>query len=192
MNWIKTFEEYNNKLYVNLKDLAKNSKLIELDFESVFDTFDTDLEHLLENPKFLKELNKNNLVATDIKNTKDFATLINKDFKYTLLNVIDKNPKNKIQQTKYILVQENGSDEIKLFDVTKDLKQFFNKLTNKIIKITDKNSGKTYIYVTYNGGKNWELQNTRDKTNIFKKILDLDELLKILNNVKNLKIKVTN
>jgi hypothetical protein len=192
MNIIKTFEQYHNDLHIDLNVLIKNSKLIELDFESVFNTFNTDLNHLLENPKFLKELNKNDLVTTDIKNTKDFATLANKDFKYVLLNVINNDPKNKMQKTKYILLQEESSDKIRLFDVTKDLKQFFNKLTNKIIKIIDKNSGKTYIYVTYNGGKNWELQNTRDKTNIFKKILDLDELLKILNNVNNLKIKVTN
>jgi len=192
MNIIKTFEQYHNDLHIDLNELIKNSKLIELDFESVFNTFDTDLDHLLENPKFLKELNENDLVATDIKDTKDFATLADKDFKYVLLNVINDNPKNKMQKTKYILLQEESSDKIRLFDVTKNLKQFFNKLTNKIIKVTDKNSGKTYIYVTYNGGKNWELQNTRDKTNIFKKILDLDELLKILNNVKNLKIKVTN
>jgi len=190
MRWIKTYEQYS--LFVNLDDVIKNSKLVELDFESVFDTYDTDLEKLVDRPEFLKELNKNDLVATDIKYTKNLATLIKKPFKYVLLNVINNDPSTKVQNTKYILIQEDNLDKIRLFNVTKNLENFFNKLTNKIIKFTSDETGKKYIYVTYNGGKNWELQNTRDENNIFKKLLSLEEVLKIIKSTADLSISVTN
>ena len=142
------------------------------------------------NPKFLEELTRRNLVATELHDSNSIAHLLDTNIKYVFINFIDRNNPN-IQEPKYVLIQ-NEDNKIKLFYSADDLNRFHEKLSSRIIKITDPSDpNQKYIYMTNNAGTNWELQNIEDETERFPAELTGETLIKMQHD-GNAEIKVTN
>ena len=72
-------------------------------------------------------------------------------------------------------------DDVKLFKINGDVKKFYDKLTSKVIEITD--GDENYIYQTSNGN-DWELQNLKNENDIYKRFFRKDELQKLLSDRK--------
>jgi hypothetical protein len=75
----------------------------------------------------------------------------------------------------------NKWETCKLYKVNGDIKNFYDKLSSKVIEIED--SGDKYIYQTSNGNE-WELQNLDKSNDIFKKYFRTDEFEKLLKDRK--------
>lgn len=192
MKWIKTYEQFNPSelgLKMTFDEWINASNLAELNFKSIFKSYDTDLEQLANDPNFLEDLSKRNLVATDLQSSKDLANLLDVEIKYIFINVSDeKNPN--VQEPKYILIEHN--DKIRLFYNVEDLNRFHEKLCSRIIKVTDPtNLSQHYVYMTSNAGTNWELQNMDDETDTFRKDMSGEMLVQMQKN-GTIEIKITN
>ena len=59
-----------------------------------------------------------------------------------------------------------------------NLKNFYNKLTNKTVEI--KKGDKTYIYNTSDSGNDWQLAPSTEESDKFKKIMSNDDIKAIL------------
>lgn len=192
MKWIKTFENFDaNELGLKLsfEEWIKASNLAELNFESLFKTYDTDLEHLLNTPDFMEELSRRNLIVKELHNSKDIAHLLDTNIQFAFIVFADKKNPN-IQEPKYVLIQ-NEEDKIRLFYNVEDVNRFHEKLSSRIIKVKEQSTTNEYIYMTSNGGMNWILQNTEDETDLFKKEISGETLIQMQTNNK-VEIKITN
>lgn len=192
MKWIKTYEQFEpNELGLKMTfgEWIKASNLTELNYESIFNVYDTNLEKLVNRDDFLEDLVKRDLVATDLHDSKDIANLLDTDIKYAFINYADEENPN-VQDPKYILIEHEN--KIRLFYNVEDLNRFHEKLSSRIIKVTDKsNTNKEYIYITSNAGTNWELQNVEDETEKFKKEIEGETLVSMQRNGE-IDIKITN
>lgn len=192
MKWIKTFENFDaNELGLKLSfnEWIKASNLAELNFESLFKNYDTDLEHLLNNPDFLEELSKRNLVAKEMHNSNEIAHLLDSNITFAFIVFADKKNPN-IQEPKYVLIQ-NEDEKIRLFYNVEDVNRFHEKLSSRIVRVKDISTNNEYIYMTSNGGMNWVLQNTEDETDRFKKEVSGETLIQ-LQKKGDVEIKITN
>ena len=196
MQWIKSFqlfEKIEQDIKLNLKisydNLIKSSSLVELDYKSIFKTYQPDLETLVESPEFLADTLERDLVASQIHDSKKQSNLLDTEIKYVFLYSINDDETN-IEEPVYILIQQQNK-EIKLYYTTEDLNRFHEKLSSRIIKVTVRHNNKEWIYVTNNAGVNWLLQNLENETDRFTKEMS-GEILTNLKNENKIKIEVTN
>lgn len=147
------------------------------------------IEVILNDDDFIKELAKLGYKPSEIENTDDFQTFIDKSIKFCLIRNKDD---NELNNPLFIIIQtwnETTSkwEDVRLYKVNDDINKFYNKLTSKTVEfvIDDIN----FIYKTSNSGNNWELQNTDNETSDFKRILTKDEI-KHLAKKNNLKITI--
>jgi hypothetical protein len=145
-------------------------KSIQAKEEDLFTTFELNpddfprnfkIEKLYKSPKFNKTLTNMKLKKSTIEETEDMETFLENilDVKFFLIHEVDK---SSLDKPEYIIFQsklrkESKWDDIKLYSVHDDIKNFYDKLTNKTIEL--KKNDKTYIYFTSNSGNNWQLQN---------------------------------
>jgi hypothetical protein len=84
---------------------------------------------------------------------------------------------NELENPDYIIFQ-SWNDTIskwgdaKLYKVNADIKNFYDKLSSKVIEISD--GGEKYIYQTSNGNE-WLLQNVEKANDVFKKYFRTEE-----------------
>lgn len=182
----KQFEEYDEQigpdidlgLKISYQELLDSSNLVELDFESLFKAYDTDLENLVTGSDFLSEVATRDLVASQVFDTKEIANLLEEDIRYVFL--YSKNDDEQNIDPVYILIETPS--EIKLYYTSEDLNRFHEKIANRVIKVKDlSDPNTTYIYGTSNAGVNWNLQNMTNQTEKFKKELYGETLMKWLN-----------
>jgi hypothetical protein len=166
-------------------------KSIQAKEENLFTTFELNpdefsrnfkIEKLYNSPKFNKKLTEKKLKKSTLEETEDMETFLENilDVKFFLIHEIDK---SSLDKPEYIVFQsklrkDNKWDDIKLYSVHDDIKNFYDRLTNKTIEL--KKDNKTYIYFTSNSGNNWQLQNIEVADDIFKDLLDNDEIKIIL------------
>ena len=94
---------------------------------------------------------------------------------------------NELENPNYIIFQPwsdvlNKWEDCKLYKVNGDIKNFYDKLSSKVIEIED--GGERYIYQTSNGNE-WTLQNVEKATDIFKKYFRTDEFEQLLRDRKS-------
>jgi hypothetical protein len=123
-----------------------------------------------------KKLKKNELESTEETETFIKDTIIIKFFS------IYKNTASELEQPKYIIYQNKKKsstnwEQVKCYKVNNNMKNFYNKLTNKSIEINK--SGKTYLYITSNSGNDWQLQSQEEENN-FKNYMSNDDIKAIL------------
>jgi len=179
MKWIKNFTNYKESLHIDLTfnqvDLMESLNiwhdvlLTAISAEQV-DLFDTiklpqefqnkqDIEILSNNIEFVNSLSSIGLKKSQVQNTDDFETFVNKPCRFMFIYDLNS---NELENPEYILFQTWNEtlkkwDEVKLFKVKDDIKKFYDKLTSRTIEIID--GDENYIYTTSNGN-DWNLKNS--------------------------------
>jgi hypothetical protein len=203
MKWIKNFTNYKESLHIDLTfnqvDLMESLNiwhdvlLTAISAEQV-DLFDTiklpqefqnkqDIEILSNNIEFVNSLSSIGLKKSQVQNTDDFETFVNKPCRFMFIYDLNS---NELENPEYILFQTWNEtlkkwDEVKLFKVKDDIKKFYDKLTSRTIEIID--GDENYIYTTSNGN-DWNLQNSDKENDTYQKTFRKEELQKILDDKK--------
>ena len=149
-----------------------------------------DLDLLAENSKFVTALQNKGLKTSTVENTDDFETFVSRSMKFMPIRQEDA---NELMNPKYIIIQnrdesKNAWGELRPFKVHDEIKKFYDTLSSKTIEM--KYKGKNYIYSTSNSGNEWDLQNVKDADNIFKKYLRKEDLKKLVEEIKDIKITI--
>ncbi len=147
-----------------------------------------DLDYLVNNNEFVNSLSSLGLKKTDVQNTDDYETLLNKSCKFMPIYKIES---NELENPIYLAIQFwvdslSKWDDAHLYRVKEDMKKFYDKLTSKTIEIMDGDN--KFIYKTSNGGNDWVMQ-SGDETEDFLKSLRKEELQTIVSD-KNIKINI--
>jgi hypothetical protein len=147
-----------------------------------------DLEFLNDNVEFINSLSSIALKKSELKNSEDFQTFLNKPCRFMFIYDINS---NELENPVYLLFEvwnESLSrwNDVKLYKVNDDVKRFYDKLTSRTIEITD--GDENYIYTTSNGNE-WVLQNSGKENDIYKKTFRKEELQDLVKD-RNVKINV--
>lgn len=210
MRYLKKYKQYKESIVIDLQfqrveDLLESlniwhdALLTAIDAEEVdiFDTFKLpndifkdklDLEYLGNNIEFINSLSSIALKKSELKNSEDFQTFLNKPCKFMFIFDINS---NELENPVYLLFQTwNESlskwEDVKLYKVNEDAQKFYDKLTSRTIEITD--GDENYIYATSNGNE-WVLQNSDKENDIYQKTFRKEELQDLLKE-RNVKINV--
>lgn len=142
-----------------------------------------DIDFLNDSIEFLNSLASIGLKKSQVQNTDDYETFVDKPCKFMFIYDINS---NELENPEYILFQSwNESlkkwSGTKLYKVKDDIKKFFDKLTSRTIEIVD--GSDNYIYSTSNGN-DWELQNLQKETDTYKRFFRKEELQELLDKGK--------
>jgi hypothetical protein len=210
MKYLKKYKQYKESIVIDLQfqrveDLLESlniwhdALLTAIDAEEVdiFDTFKLptdvfsdklDLEFLSDNIEFINSLSSIALKKSELKNSDDFQTFLNKPCKFMFIFDINS---NELENPVYLLFQTwNESlskwEDVKSYKVRDNAQKFYDKLTSRTIEITD--GDENYIYTTSNGNE-WVLQNSDKENDIYQKTFRKEELQDLLKE-RNVKINV--
>jgi hypothetical protein len=210
MKYLKNYNQYKESIVIdlnfqNVKDLLESlniwhdALLTSIDAEEVdiFDTFNLpsdsfsdklDLDFLSDNIEFINSLSSIALKKSELKNSEDFQTFLNKPCKFMFIFDINS---DELENPAYLLFQTwneslNRWEDVKLYKVNQNIQRFYDKLTSRTIEILD--GDENYIYETSNGNE-WILQNSEKENDIYKKVFRKEELQELLSE-RNLKVNV--
>jgi hypothetical protein len=204
MKFIKNFKNYQEsiKIEFSIIDIDINESLgilydnvlksIGAEEIDIFNTFNLpkddfadklNLDLLTTNTEFINSLSSIGLKKSNITDSKDFETFFKTPCRFMMVYRIEA---NELENPNYIIFQAwndllNKWEASKLYKVNGDIKNFYDKLSSKVIEIED--SGNNYIYQTSNGNE-WILQNLDKENDIFKKYFRTNELEKLLKDKK--------
>lgn len=136
---------------------------------------------------FVESLVKLKMKKSEVQNTDDYETFLNKPCKFMF---IYQENANELENPSYLMMQVwneslNEWSETKFYKINGDAKKFYDKLSSKTIEIVD--GDENYIYNTSNGNE-WVLKNSDKENDIWKKVFRKDELQAL---VDNRKVRVT-
>jgi len=204
MNYLKSFNNYKESiridvglvsvdLYESLGLLYDNIlKSVDAEEMDIFTTFHLpkeefsdklNLDVLHSNTEFINSLSSIGLKNTSPINTEDFETFLNRPCRFLLIYRMEA---NELENPDYIIFQSwndtiNKWSDSKLYKVNGDIKNFYDKLSSKVIEIED--NGDKFIYGTSNNNE-WTLQNPDKENEVFKKYFRKDEFEKLINDRK--------
>jgi len=204
MRVIKKYQEFKESIFIDLGmlsvDILESMNIwhdvllssISAEEKDMFDTLKLtkdfyngrlSLDFLSDNIEFINSLSSIALKKSQIQNTDDFQTFVNKPCKFMF---IYNSESNELENPVFILFQTWNEtlkewDDVKLFKINGDVKKFYDKLSSKVIEVTD--GDENYIYQTSNGN-DWELQNLDKENDIYKRFFRKDELQKLLSDRK--------
>jgi len=181
--------DINESLGLYYENILKSIGAEEVD---MFDTFNLpkddfadklNLDLLTTNTEFINSLSSIGLKKSNLQNTDDLETFVNKPCRFMLIYNIEA---SELENPIYIVFQSWNEtidkwDESKLYKVNGEIKNFYDKLSSRVIEIDDK--GDKYIYQTSNGNE-WTLQNVDKENDTFKKYFRKDEFEKLINDMK--------
>lgn len=204
MQFIKSFDNFKESLRIDFAlvsvdlneslgllydNILKSINAEEMDIFTTFhlpkddfaDKLNLDLLH--SNTEFINSLSSIGLKNTSPVNTEDFETFLSKPCRFLLIYRMEA---NELENPEYIIFQswnENLSKwtDSKLYKIKGDIKNFYDKLSSKIIEIED--GTEKYIYGTSNNNE-WILQNLEKENDTFKKYFRKDEFEKLINDRK--------
>lgn len=201
MRFLKDFGSYKESItiQVGLIDIDINESL-GLVYEHIFksinaqevDIFNTfylpkedfadklNLDLLTTNTEFINSLSSIGLKNSNVTNSEDFETFFKRPCRFMMIYRVEA---NELENPSYIIFQTwnsllNKWEDCKLYKVNGDIKNFYDKLSSKIVELKDGND--KYIYQTSNGNE-WILQNSEKSNDVFKKYFrstDFEKLIK--------------
>ena len=210
MRYLKGYKKFKESLVVdltfqNVEELLESLNLwhdallnaISAEEVDIYDTFKLpkemsdkveDLDTLSDNVEFINSLSSIALKKSELKNSEDFQTFLNKPCKFMF--VFDINS-NELENPVYLLFQvwnesTNTWEGVKLYKVNDDVKKFYDKLTSRTIEILD--GDENYIYQTSNGNE-WVLQNVDKQNDVYQKTFRKEELQELLKD-RNVKVNI--
>jgi hypothetical protein len=204
MKFVKRYKSFKESIQIDIKlieidineslglfydSIMKSIGAEEVDF---FDTFKLpknefssklNLDLLTTNPEFIHSLSTNNLKKSNVTNSDDFETFLNKPCRFMLIHKVNA---NELENPDYILFQSwNDSlskwEGLRMFKISGEIKKFYDKLSSKVIEIQD--AGENYIYSTTNGNE-WFLQNQEKESDIYQKYFRKEDFQNLLNDRK--------
>ena len=208
MKHLKFYKQFKESLVIDLtfqrvEDLMESLTIwhdallnaIDAEEVDIFDTFklpsdefsnSLDLDFLGDSIEFINSLSSIALKKSEIKNSDDYQTFLNKPCKFMF--VFDINS-NELENPVYLLFQTWNEtldkwEDVKSYKVKDDAKKFYDKLSSRTIELVD--GDQNYIYTTNNGNE-WVLQNSDKENDIYKKVFRKEEFQDF---IKERKIKV--
>jgi hypothetical protein len=205
MRKIKTYNQFKESLLIDLnfqdvRDLLESLTIwhdallsaIGAEELNIFDTLKLptddfssklDLDLLHDNVEFINSLSSIALKKSQLENSDDYQTFLNKPCKFLFLFDINS---NELENPVYILMQVYNDtvkkwDEVKIYKINDDIRRFYDKLTSRTIEIVD--GDQNYIYVTSNGNE-WVLQNIDNENDIYKRSFRKEELENLVKDKK--------
>ena len=204
MKFIKGFKKYQESIRIEfgIIDVDINESLgllydnvlksIGAEETDIFNTFHLpkddfsdklNLDLLTTNTEFINSLSSIGLKKSNITNSEDYETYFKNPCRFMLIYRVEA---NELENPNYIIFQPwndvlNKWEDCKLYKVNGDIKNFYDKLSSKVIEITDGENN--YIYQTSNGNE-WTLQNSDKANDIFKKYFRTEEFEKLLKDRK--------
>lgn len=176
----KTMSELLEKLSIVEQNILDSIKAEPININTFFNgNLPTDnIDNLLNNTEFNNLLKMKGLTRGNVEQTDDYETFLLSPFKYLL---IKSRGKSDLHNPDFIIIQTFNSTEqdwnnIKMYKINGNFKNFYDKLSNRTIEITD--NGKNYLYQTSNKNE-WELTNQRE-TDKFPRFIRKEDLLKII------------
>lgn len=148
-----------------------------------------DLDYLCGNgendpdEKFVDALTKKRLKKSEVQNTEDYETFLNKPCKFMF---IYNEESNELENPVYLMFQTWNEtlkewSEAKMYKVNGEAKRFYDKLSSKTIEVID--GDENYIYTTSNGNE-WSLKNNDKKNDVWKDTFRKEELQKLVDDRK--------
>ena len=180
--------DINESLGIYYENILKSIGAEEL---NIFDTFSLpkddfsdklNLDLLTTSPEFINSLSSIGLKKSNVQNSDDYETYLNKPCRFMMIYNIES---NELENPSYILFQSYNEtlskwEDVKLFKVTGDIKAFYDKLSSKVIEIDD--NGEKYIYHSSNKNE-WTLQN-KEESDTYKKYFRNEDFEKLINDKK--------
>lgn len=210
MKKIKNYKEFKESLVIDLEfqrveDLLESLTIwhdallssIGAEETNIFDTLklpqddftnNLDLDFLSDSIEFINSLSSLALKKSELKNSDDYQTFLNKPCKFMFIYDINS---NELENPVYLLMQIWNDtidkwQDVKIYKVNDDVKKFYDKLTSRTIEIVD--GDQNFIYTTSNGNE-WVLQNSDKENDIYKKTFRKEELEDLIRD-KKIKINV--
>jgi hypothetical protein len=142
-----------------------------------------DLEYLSDNIEFINSLSSIGLKKSNIQNSEEFETFVNKPCRFMFIYNIES---NELENPNYLLLQSWNDtlqkwDNSKLYKVNDNVNKFYDKLSSKVIEVED--NGEKYIFSSSNGNE-WVLQNVEKENDKFKKYFRKDEFEEFISSNK--------
>ena len=203
MKWIRNFTQYKESLNIDLSlnkiDLMESLNIWQdvllssinaskVDFKETFNLDDKlfqkfDAKELFDNTVFINSLSSIGLKKSQLQNTDDFETFINKSCRFFFIYNIES---NELENPKFLVFQTRNRslekwEEAELYKVNDNVQKFYDKLTSRTIELID--GDQNYIYTTSNGN-DWQLQNLDKENDIYTRVLRKEELQKVLDEKK--------
>lgn len=204
MKYLKSFKKYSESLEFTIDifnvDLNESMNLFyenilksvgseEVDF---YDTFKiqkdekisrSDLESINKSHEFIYSLSSIGLKNSALQSTDDFETFVVSPCRFVMIYRIEASD---IENPEYILFQSWDKSmskwvDLKLYKVNGEIKNFYDKLSSKVIEIIDGENN--YIYQSTNRNE-WILQNIESMNDKFKKYFRKDDFEKFINDNK--------
>lgn len=210
MKHLKKYKDYKESLLIDLsfqrvEDLMESLTIwhdalllaVGAEETNIFDTLklpeedfsdNLDLDFLSDSIDFINSLSSLALKKSELQNSDDYQTFLNKPIKFMFIYDINS---NQLENPVYLLLQIwNDSlsqwQSVKLYKVKDDVKKFYDKLTSRTIEIID--GDQNYIYLTSNGNE-WVMQNREKINDIYKDTFRKEELEDLIR-AKKIKINV--
>lgn len=210
MKHLKKYKDYKESLLIDLsfqrvEDLMESLTIwhdalllaVGAEETNIFDTLklpeedfsdNLDLDFLSDSIDFINSLSSLALKKSELQNSDDYQTFLNKPIKFMFIYDINS---NQLENPVYLLLQIwNDSlsqwQGVKLYKVKDDVKKFYDKLTSRTIEIID--GDQNYIYLTSNGNE-WVMQNREKINDIYKDTFRKEELENLIR-AKKIKINV--
>ena len=189
---LKTYESFKLDEPKTMGELLENLSVVE---QSILDSIKADpidintffneripteeLDQLSNNSDFNNLLKVKGLSKSGVEHTDDYETFLLNPFKYLLIK--DKN-KSDLDNPDFIIIQTFNSTEqtwnnLKMYQIQGDFKNFYDKLTNRTIEI--ERDGTNYIYQTSNKNE-WELVNQEEENDDFPRFIRKEELIELM------------
>ena len=204
MKKIKTYKKFKESLVIDLMvmsvDILESMNIwhdvllsaISAEEKDIFDTLKLPkdfyqkrltLDFLSSNIEFINSLSSLGLKKSSVQNTDEYQTFVNKPCKWMFIYDISSNElENPIYITFQVWNETNKEwEDVKLFKINGNVKNFYDKLSSKTIEVTD--GDENYIYIT-SDGNTWELKNLDIENDVYKRFFTKDELQSLLNDRK--------
>jgi hypothetical protein len=141
------------------------------------------LDLLTTNPEFINSLSSIGMKISSLQNTDDLETFVNKPCRFLFIYRIEA---NELENPNFMIFQSWNEtiskwDNMKTYKVQGDIKNFYDKLSSKVIEIVDGED--VYIYQSANKNE-WNLQNLDKENDKFKKYFRKDEFENFINDNK--------
>lgn len=146
------------------------------------------IDELYDEADFNKQLFKENLKKGELDTTMEIENFLRKDIDMKFFFLYSRN-ETVLDNPDYLILQYYKDEKwfpIEIYKIKGAIKNFYDKLTAKTIKLTYKDV--TYIYVTSNSGNNWLLKDKDKKTEKFKENLETEDIKNLIRSGAKLKI----
>lgn len=182
--YFNTIENIIDSLNLIEKEVLFSIKAEEVEFKLFgFNIHPINIDILYNDNKFETALLDSNYRKSDLFDTIDYETFLETPFKFFFLYDINKND---LENPNYIIIESNNN--VKIYSINDNIKNFYDKLTSKTIVIIDDNI--KYVYQTSTNNE-WSLKSNNVNAVWLKIYRKEDFFKKLKDNIKKIKIDIS-